>query len=110
MFAVGFPRVRKWKRKRQYLGFLGVTETHSRREGWQFAALYTALESGGVDVEGKAMLVPTEGGLIFLHKGAANTNLDVVVQLGDVDRLRLVPVYPCRSAHHVVLLCMSRRG
>ena len=71
--------------------------------------LYMALESGVVNVEGKAMLVPTEGGLILLHEGAADTKFDVVVPSGDVDRLQLVPVYPCRWAHHVVLLCMSGR-
>ena len=55
--------------RRQRLDVLGVTETHSRRQGWQLAPSYTTLESGAVDVEGKAVLVP------------------------EVDRLRLVLVY-----------------
>ena len=62
MFAVGFPRERRWKRQRQHLVVLGVSETHLRREGWQFAPLYTALESGAVNVEEKAMLQPRSQG------------------------------------------------
>ena len=80
-----------------------MTETHSPREGWQYAPLYTALESAAVDVEGKAMLVPTEGGLILRHEGAADTKFDVVVPSGDVYRLRFVPVYPWPGAAHPAL-------
>ena len=54
-----------WKRaeveatmRRRRLDVLGETETHSHRQGWQFAPSYTALESGAVDVEGKVVRVP----------------------------------------------------
>ena len=79
--------------RRQHLDVLGVTETHSRRQGWQFAPSYTALESGAVDVEGNAVLVPEEAELTLRPEGATDTEFVVVVQSGEVDRLRLVLVY-----------------
>ena len=66
--------------RRQRLDVLGVTQTHSRRQGWQFAPSYTALESGAVDVEGKAVLVPEEAEFTLRPEGATGTEFVVVVQ------------------------------
>ena len=99
---LGVLNVRGWARKRvevkatmrrQRLDVLGVTETHSRRQGWQFAPSCTALETGAVDVEGKAVLVPEEAVLTLCPEGATDTEFVVVVQSGEVDRLHLVLVY-----------------
>ena len=79
--------------RRQRLDVLGVTETHSCRQGWRFAPSYTALESGAVDVEGKAVLVPEEAELTLRPEGATDTEFVVVVQSGEVDRLKMVLVY-----------------
>ena len=99
---LGVLNVRGWARKRaeleatmrwQGLDILGVAETHSRRQGWQFAPSYTALESVALDVEGKAVLVPEEVELTLRPEGATDTEFVVVVQSGEVDCLQLVLVY-----------------
>ena len=51
------------------LDVMGVTQTHPRKQGWQFAPSYKALESRAVHVEGKAMLVPEEAELLCAPRG-----------------------------------------
>ena len=72
--------------RRQRLDSLGVTQTHSHRQGWQFAPLYTALDSGAVDVEGKVVLVLKEVDVTLRQR-----TLSLCWRC--VDRLQLVLVY-----------------
>ena len=51
-----------------------------------------------MDVEGKAVLVPEEAELTLRPEGAIDTEFVVVVQSGEVDRLRLVLVYAWAAA------------
>ena len=103
----GFPvrfgvlNMRGWARRRaevvatmrwQRHDILDVTETHSCGQGWQFAPLYTTLELGAVNIEGKDVLLWTEAGLTLRPQWATDTDFVVVVQSGDVDRWRLVLV------------------
>ena len=75
-----------------------MTEIRSRRRGWLFAPSYTALESGAVDVEGKVVLVPEEAELTLHSEGATDTEFVMVVQSGEVDRLKLALVYALPGA------------
>ena len=58
----------------------------------------TAFESGAVDMEEKAVLVPEEAELTLRPEGATDTEFAVVVQSGEVGRLQLVLVYARRGA------------
>ena len=70
-----------------------MAETHRAGRGGNFPLLYTALESGAVNLEAKAVVVPTEAELTRCLEGATDTNFVVVVQSRDVDRLRLLLLY-----------------
>ena len=78
---------------KQCLDGFGVTETLSLWQGSQRAPLYVALQLGAVDVEGKALLVPTALEPTVRLEGATHTEFVVVVLWGGVEWLRLVLVY-----------------
>ena len=85
---VGVLNVRGWAQKkaevgatmrRQRVDVLGMTQPHSHRQGWHFAPLHTGLESGAVDVEGKAVPVPEEANLTLRPEVTTDTEFVVVV-------------------------------
>ena len=79
--------------RKQRLDILGPTKTQSRRLGWQCVILYTSLELGAGNVEGKAVIMLVEAGLTMRPQGATNTKIVVPMQLGDADRPTLVLLY-----------------
>ena len=70
-----------------------MTETVLRLQGWQFAPLYVALESGVVNMEGKVLLVVMDVELTLRPEGGTDTEFVPVVLSGDIEHLRLVLLY-----------------